>query len=302
MKSLLTLSVVFFLAIGCASRSQKMHEKIRFETKNGKIPEAIEIVKSKEFYPEKNSALLKLMEEALLHHLNGHYYQSLIQFDKARELSDELYTVSISKKIVSTLGNKNLDNYYGDTYERSMIRFYQALNHYHIYQNGEYESHEVEQRDDNDKVINSKVVTAKKLNLKEKQFHLTASRSTLLEWNSLLENYKVTTSGKPVYKDDLLAKIFGGYIHEQVGSTSDNNIALGLYKEAKMVLFKHYNVLGTYNNKSDQFVKNFSKFPEMEQADVLKNFVEKTEHYKKVEDFLDAQIARLSGGKGPSSV
>jgi hypothetical protein len=301
MRSFIVLPLLALFAVSCSS-NRDSHEKLRAKVRAGELDSAMSIVKSDKFFPEKNSRLLKLMEGSLLQHMKGNYYQAMLSFDETKELSDQLFTVSISKKIASAVVNSNVDNYYGETYERSMIRFYQALNHYSLYMKGEYEGYTFEEKDPKGKVVTTKEIPAKKLSANEKQFHLTASRSTLLEWNALLDNYKATTAGKPVYKDDLLAKIFGAFIHEQMGSAQDKSIALGLYKEAKQVLFRSYNVLPTYNKKSTAFVKNFDKFGTMEESEVLKNYVEKTSHYTTLEAFIDAQIARLTDGKEANSV
>lgn len=302
MKKLILFSTLALLFVGCASRNREVHEKLRKEARAENFEAALEIIKSEDFFPDKSSRLLKMMEGSLVHHLSGNYYQAMLGLDMTKELSDELFTVSISKKIAASVMSDNVDNYYGETYERSMIRFYQAINHYSLFLKGEYEGYKVEEKDGDGKVIQTKDIPAKKLSDKERRFHLTAARSTLLEWNSLLDNYKSTSGGKPVYKDDLLAKIVGAFIHEQVGTAQDKNIALGLYREAKKVLFRNFNVLPTYNKKSEEFVKNFNQFGTMEEAEVLKKYVEKTPHYINLERFLDTQIARLGNTKRPNSV
>ena len=302
MKKILSFSLLAFLMIGCASRNREVHEKMKAEAKKGNFEAALNIVKSDDFYPDKTSRLLKLMEGSLLHHLNGNYYQAMLGFDLTKEVSDELFTVSISKKTASALINDNSDNYYGETFERSMIRFYQSLNHYLLFLKGEYEGFSVEEKDEDGKIITVKEVPSKILDNRERRFHLTAARSILLEWNSLLDNYKASSGGLPVYKDDLLAKVFGGFIHEQMGTTQDRNIALNLYREAKKVLLRNFGILPTYNKKNKEFVKSYDKFGTMEESQVLKKFVEKTPHYANLENFLDTQIARLSKTRKPNSV
>ncbi len=303
--SLRKLALLIFLgliAVGCASRNREAHKKLKAEAQKADYEAALKLVKSDEFYPEENSKLLKLMEGSILYHMNGDYYQAMMLLDQTKDLSDKLFTVSISKKAASAIVNDNVDNYYGETYERSMIRFYQTLNHYSLFLKGEYESYKVENKDAEGKVLDVKEIPAKSLSAKERRFHLVAARSTLLEWNSLLDNYKATSGGKPIYKDDLLAKIFGAFIHEQMGSAQDKAIALGLFKEAKKVLFRNFNILPTYNKKSEEFVKNFDSFGTMNEAEVLKKYVEKTQHYINLETFIDSQIARLSNNKKPNSV
>ncbi len=301
MKHFLFHLVVLFSLVGCATtKNRNIHEKVRKEAKAGKIDAALAIVNSSDFYPDAQSALLRLMEGSLLQHLNGNYYQAQLGLDRAKDLSDELFTVSISKEVASALTNDNEDNYYGETYERSMIRFYQVVNHYSLFLKGSYEAFSIEEKDEKGKVLKKKDIPAKTLSDQERRFHLTAARASLIEWNSLIESYKGSTGGRPVYKDDLLAKIFGAFIHEQIGTVDDRSIALNLYKEAKNVLLRNYSILPTYNKKSSAFVDNFSKFGEMDQAAVVAKFIEKTPHFTNLEKFIDEQITRLSKGKSDS--
>lgn len=284
------------LLFSCAV-NRKSHEKLRKLVKAQKLDEAEKLVKSEKFFPEKESHLLKLLEMGMVQHLNGNYFQSLQSFDKAKELSDKLFTVSISKKLKSAITNNNQDNYYGEKYERSMIRFYQVLNHYALFYNGRYEQYDVFQKDAEGKKLQKKTIPAKDLNAKEKRFHLTAAKNVLLEWNSLLDNYKSTSGGEVTYKDDLLAKVFGAFIHEQMGTRHDNRVALNLYKEAKKVLFRNFNMLETYNGKSSKFKSDFKKLPNMGTKKVELNYVEKTRFYKDLEQYLDDKIKSLKKGK-----
>jgi hypothetical protein len=299
-KQLFPLLMILVMSVGCATKNRKAHDKVREAVSDGRYKEALEYVQGDDFYPEKNSLLVKLLEIGMIQHLNGNHHQAIMTFDKAKEVSDELFTVSVSKKLASAVMNANVDHYYGTPYERSMIRFYQVLSHYLLYLKGEYEAYEVIDKDEKGKILNVTKVPAKKLENNERRFHLSAARSTLLEWNSLLDTYKAETGGKPVYKDDLLAKIFGAYIHEQVGSSDDMRIALSLYKEAKKVLFRNFNMLPSYNKKHKEFVDNFKSFANMDEAVIAKQYVDKTPAYLSLESYLDGQIARLSSKKQKS--
>ncbi len=282
-RKLFFYSLISILLIGCASSGRKETEQLTEFVKIGDLESSIKLVKSDKFYPEERSKLLKLVELGTLQNLNHDYYQSLKTFEAAQELSDRLFTISLSKKVTSTILNDNLDNYYGEKYERSMIRFYQVLNHYLLSQIGIYEAHDK--------------VPSKILDQKEKHFHLIASRSVLLEWNSLLENYRSTQGGVATYKDDLLAKVFGGFIHEQIGSVDDRNIALNLYKAGKVLLFRNFNLYATYNENYKQFEKNFKDFSTMNEKEVKEKFVKDTEQAKRLIQYLDERIDTLSKNK-----
>lgn len=289
--------LIVALLASCATSERKGAEQLTTLVKTGDLSASIKFVKSDAFYPEERSHLLKLVELGTLQNLNREYYQSLKTFEAAQELSDKLFTVSISKKVTSTVLNDNLDNYYGEKYERSMIRFYQVLNHYLLSQNGSYESFIVDEKNEKGAVIKSTPVPAKILDQKEKHFHLVAARSVLMEWNSLLESYKAVSGGVATYKDDLLAKVFGGFIHEQIGSVEDRSIALNLYKAGKTLLFRNYNLFSTYNESYKDFEKNFKDFGTMKEADVKAKYVKDTEHAKRLMQYLDERIEVLSKNK-----
>ena len=83
-------------------------------------------------------------------------------------------------------------------------------------------------------------------------------------------------ANKPAYKSDIIAKLFGAFIYETNGNNEDKQIALQLYKDAKTVLFRYYNNYPTFNTKSEDFTKNFKKFPKMNINEIEKKFVNET--------------------------
>lgn len=293
-----SLFIIILLAVaGCATANRKSSKKVKQLVAVKKYDKALQLVKSDDFYPEKRSLLLKLLEEGMIHHLNGSYYQSTKALDKARELSNKLFTVSVSKKLTAAVSNSNSDNYYGEKYERSLIRFYLALNHYLMYQKGTYEPRVVKVKNVSTGKIIDKTIPEKKLTQSQRLNHLSASRATILEWDSLLDNYKGQLAGDDAYKDDLSAKVFGAFIHEQIGSGSDRQIALQLYRDAKKILFRNYNTYSAFNKKSEKFRKNFSKFPTMNIEKVKKNYISKTDFYKNLVKYIDRKILALKKRK-----
>lgn len=244
-----------------------LHNLVR----KGEYEKAENLVKGKDFFNEKESALLKLLELGMVQQLQGKYSEALKTFEKAQVLSDKLFTVSLSKKVKAAVTNSNFDNYYGEKYERSMIRYYLSLNHFLLFQKAE--------------------------DAKQKRFHLQASKAVLLEWNSLLDSYKATSGGVVAYKDDLLAKTFGAFVHEHAGTRTDKKIALNLYKEAKKVLFRVFNTLETYNSKSTSFKKDLKKLSKMPLKKVEKDYVARTELAKEFLNFLDQRILSLKKNK-----
>tara|TARA_Y100000780_G_scaffold232553_1_gene265924 strand:+ start:24868 stop:26487 length:1620 start_codon:yes stop_codon:yes gene_type:complete len=306
LRKLICFIIIGILVTGCATGNRKDTQALRSLLRLKDFKKAKELVDGKKFIDEENSKLLQLLERATVYHLNGHYYQSLKAFDEAKEVSDKLFTVSISKKIQSAVSNDNSDNYYGEKYERSMIRFYLSLNHFLLYMTGEYEEHSIKEyvvkktnnkKKKEEKIAEVKVIPAKKLSAKERRFHLMGARSVLLEWNSLLDNYKSTTGGVVTYKDDLLAKVFGAFIHEQFRTRNDDRIALDLYKEAKNVLLKNFNILETYNEKAEKFKKDFDKLYKLPLKKVKDEYIKRTAYSKHLLTYLNEKIKELKRRK-----
>ena len=299
-KKLLVTSLIILVA-SCGSTGRKQHAKLKKLVRSGDLKSAEAFVKSKKFFSDEESRLLKLVELGSIQYLNHNYYQALRTFDMAKELSDKLFTVSISKKAKAAVSNSNSDNYYGEKFERSMIRYYQSLLHYLLYQEGKYEAYELPLakpvKGKDGKEVSTQMVPEKILSDKEKRFHLTASKNVLIEWNSLLDNYKATTGGKVAYKDDLLAKVFGGFIHEQLGGRRNRTVARDLYKAAKKVLFRNFNVLKTYNTFNEKFRKNLGKLPKLPLNKVKAEYVKQTDHAKKLLNYLDERLLALKKGQ-----
>lgn len=279
--------------VGCAG-NQKAILNYRDLIAKKDYQAALEVMKGDSIYKDEQSRLLKFLELGTLHLYRGEFFQALQYMDKARDLSDKLFTVSISKKVAGAIGNESVDNYYGERYERSLIRYYTILAHYNLYEKGEYEAYNEEERDKDGKVIKTTAIEAIKLDDSKKRFHLTAAKSVLLEWNSILEDYKKTTAGEVTYKDDLLAKFIGAVLHEKADSTSDRQIALSLYKESKNTLFRYYNSYQSFNKKYEAFNKDYAKLPEMKPELVKANYVEASLLSQLVQEYSDEKIKNFS--------
>lgn len=284
----------FILAVlsGCAG-NQKEIIKYREHVQKKDYQSALAIMKSDSIYKDEQSRLLKYMELGTLHLYSGEFFQALQFFDLARDLSDKLFTVSISKKVAGIVGNQSADNYYGERYERSLLRYYTILAHYNLYEKGEYESYIEETRDNKGKISSTVNIASVALDESKKRFHLQAAKAILLEWNSLLEDFKKTSAGEVTYKDDLLAKFVGAVIHAKSDTTADRQIALGLYRESKNTVFKYYNSYQSFNSKYKDFNKDYKKLPEMTNELVKLNYVEPTQINKEVLQYSDEKIKEM---------
>lgn len=293
--NILLVSFLLILLSGCAG-NQKAIMGYRDLVLKKDFKAALDVMNSDKIYKDEESLLLKYLELGTLHLYSGQYYQALQNFDKAHDLSDKLFTVSISKGVAGALGNSSADNYYGERYERSLIRYYQILAHYNLYEKGEYETYSEDIRDDKGKVTSTRLVAAQPLDESKKRFHLTAAKSVLLEWNSILEDYKKTTGGEVTYKDDLLAKFVGAVLHKKADTSSDRQIALGLYKESKNTVFRYYNSYQSFNTKYTDFNKEYSKLAGMKLELVQKNYVGTTPLSSAVIDYSETQAKSMTKG------
>lgn len=276
--------------IGCASTKRQVIQSYRKHLQSENWQQALQLAKTSKFYGDQKSRLVKWLELGMVHHLRGEYFQSQKYWDQARELSERLFTVSLSKKALQVVGSDALDKFYGEIYERSMLRFYSALNHYLIYQQGHYESYKQGKQEFPRKILSAS----------EKRRHLEAARAMIVEWNAKIKEWRDERTGQTVYKDDLMAKFFGAFIHEQIGTRTDKNIAQLLYRDAQRVLFQNYNVYPSFNIRYKKFKKDFKKLPQLPRAEVAKQYVSATTQAKNLQAYLQKRARSLDKRKPPS--
>jgi hypothetical protein len=255
--------ITFFLS-GCSSGGREERVELRNFYSTGAYDQGLAFIEKSKYYQEKNERLLALMEKGMLLHAKGDYEQSSLTLNEARELSNQLYTTSVSKKAEKTFLNDTYDVFYGEVYERSLLHFYLSLNAILNYQ-------KTKKRDD-----------------------LFKARAEVLAWDSFLASVKEDRLGKSVYKNDLLLKIYGAKIHEMVETREDRNIALQLFKDAKDVLLKNYNTYPSFNLSYKDFKKDFDKLAKMPIDEVKKKYVSESEHEKALFEYINQNIARLS--------
>jgi hypothetical protein len=291
--------VGLLILVGCAGTSRENESRFRDNITTGNYEVSKKMIKDGEYYKGDNSRLLHYAELGLLSHLQGNYYQSLLYFDKAHKLSKDLYTKSIKKKIASYLVNDSEDNYYGELYERSFIRFYQALNHILIAQQGFYESYNNNLFDFGNKKENQddttvvKVIPRKELAFKEVRSHFQGARAAIVEWDSFLSRFKNNTLGLDQYKNDLTQKTFGAYVHSKMATRSELNIAKSLLKDSSKVLFRNYNIYPSFNIKNKMFRKNYKNLPKLKTKVIKNKYVESTAKANKLISYINNKIKNI---------
>lgn len=282
-KYFIILFTFFLYSCSNVNNNRKFSNSIYNNVLNKNYEEALKIAKNDDFYSNNNSRLLKFLELGTIHYLNNNYYQSLKYFEKAKKIGDELYTISLSKKVLS-IWDANLDLYYGEIYELSLIRFYISLINYNIYQQGFYEEY---------KDKNGIIIPKKELTEKERNFHLNYARSIVIEWDSFLKTIQNEKQNEAKYKNDILAKIWGSFIHSNFYNINENQISLQLYKDANNILLKNYNMYSIFNKKNIEFNKNFNKLPKLNFQQLYKNYIEETEYSKQLQKYIKRNTKNL---------
>lgn len=275
------------LVTSCATGVKKLKHSLRSQVRTGQYAQALKTLdSSSELRDSDESKLLYYMEKGALLHSMGHYGQSIIVFEKAKKLAIDQYTVRISKKITTYIGSDSSDVFYGEKYELSMLYFYQTLNHLIL-------SHS-EKKDEFKMVEGKKTLVWSDLNDQQRREELFRARSELLAWDSFLKNLKSERSGTAVFKDDLIAKVLGGQVHEAIGTSKDREVAFQLYKDALNLLLKNYNGYKSYNLKAKKFVADFKELPKLGLKKVKRDYISKTKYQEDLQTFLKTKVLSMA--------
>jgi hypothetical protein len=287
-RSLLGPVLLLFFLGACASGGKKARDNFRQQILKGDYKAGLEALKDKTVLEDKKSRALLYLEEATALHGQGLYAASNKLLYLAKSLREKSYT-KISQKLGTLIGNDNNEDYVGSLYEYSHLHFYLVLNHFLISQIGQTKAYVFPEHEKN-----LQAITDKKLSFNEVRQELFRARANLLAWDSVMKNHKDDRLGKSVFKYDLLAKIFGGFVHEAIGGRTDERIALNLYKDGLDILDKNYNGYPTYNNLFKKFNKDFEKFPALGLKNVKKNYVVQTEFAEDLRDLIYFKILSLT--------
>lgn len=277
--------LLVFVFVACSSTSKKTLKNYTTYLQDKDYKTALELAESKKFYKDKESLLLKKIEIGTLQFLQSDFSASLKNFEEARELSNSLYTKSISKKAKAYLGNDSSDNYYGEIYERSLVRYYLILNHLSLYQAETFN------------VKAGEKVEERKMDSKTRRFHFQAARSIAAEWYSKNEAWRNKLNKKSVFKDDLLSKLVGARVHEIQNRSGERQIAINLLGEGQKVLDRNYSGYRPFNTRSKKFRKNFYRFKKLSSKDIKSKYIDPTKESKELKSFISKSKRRVQRNK-----
>lgn len=246
------VAFVLFCLTACGHTGRE-HAKFIAAVQNGDFDTAARVAADDDFYMDKASHLVRFLELGTMHYLKGEYCQALENFDQAHDLSVRLYTTGISQTVAAQIAGDGLRPYKGEKYELSLLRFYQSLTHYRLYEQGYCESRTV---NENGEV---KTVDRKDLSESEKRLHFNAARATILDWNSLLTTFTNESKDSKAFKQDMLAKTYGAEIHDIYGSTGDRQIARQLYKDVGRLLDSVYADYPSFAGENAAVLKKYAE-------------------------------------------
>lgn len=263
------LVVVLLLALSCSSGGKGDRQELRRLVGQRDYAAAHALLDESKFYQEESSALLYQLEKGILFHLEGNYLESIKHFESAQKISRDLFTVSLSSASKTLVANDNYDLYYGAPYERSHIHFYQSLNYFFLSQNEAEGSN-------------------------QKQNYLFSARAEILAWDAILSQYRQEGYLGGHFQNDLMAKMYGGLVHEAFNTRDEQQIALQLYKDALDVLLKQYNSYPNFNSLSENFLKDFDQLKKLPPAELQKKYIQKTTLHQQLERYIKKKIVLLT--------
>lgn len=278
--------------MACSSGHKELRQSVRDNFAKGDFDKTLDVLDSPDFSGGEEQKLLRLMEKANTHSAKGDYFQAVVNTEDAIELFKKMYNEKVSKAILSGITNDNFKDFYGEKFERSYLFFLASLNHLLLSQQGFKEEYKI--KENKDKKIPEKVFPKIELKDNEKRLEVSAARANILAWDSFLNHIKNDNFGKEVFKDDLLAKTFGAFIHEAVGSRDDDQIAYLLFKRAKEILERNYNIYKNFNVKNTEFQKHYSDLMKSSSEQVDPAWILQTDWQKKLNEFLDYKILSLA--------
>ena len=116
-----------FLLAGCAA-TLSQRDLNSYILKNEFAPAVEQVDKFKTGYGEKN-ALLYYMDRGMLLQLAGRYAESNQALDNAKKTAQELFTKSVTAHASTFLINDLMTPYYGEDFERALLRLFSAVNY-----------------------------------------------------------------------------------------------------------------------------------------------------------------------------
>lgn len=124
---LIFVSALFFF--GCANKSLVRYEKLSKASAAQDFQRAIAEVRKDPGLYGSQSKLLYHLDLGILFHYAGLYDSSIVEFETANRLHEDLFTKSVSNEAAAFLTNDNTRPYRGAPHEIVLMHLYQAFNY-----------------------------------------------------------------------------------------------------------------------------------------------------------------------------
>ncbi|WP_440874240.1 hypothetical protein [Thalassotalea sp. PLHSN55] len=118
-------SVLMLITVSACSSYHQQNPIIPLQ--NGQYLQAEKALKKNHQSQYKNRLLLAL-ELGVVNHLEGDYQQSNQHFHDAEKLIEQLYTLSLSESLLTSVTGSSYSTYKGQTFEYVLVNYYKALN------------------------------------------------------------------------------------------------------------------------------------------------------------------------------
>ncbi|MBM2841657.1 MAG: hypothetical protein HW412_2185 [Bacteroidetes bacterium] len=196
------IAALFVLFCGCGPSTQ-FYRDVDIYTAEGKYDMAVEEVrKNEKAYGDKSTVLYKLDLGALYHYAGETDSSNKYLFAAEKEIED-LYTESISLKVLSFILNDNVIPYDGEDFEKVLVNVFLALN---------YAAKGMDE---------DALVEARKVDLK-------------------LKEYSRQYDGKNKYQEDAFIRYIAGVLYENEGEINDAFISYKKSYETYLTYEKEY--------------------------------------------------------------
>ncbi len=290
------LALSLLSLVACSGNQLAVRGKARDQLINLQYAEAEKSLQDPKVLSESKNRLLTLLELGIVAHYSGNFEKSNLFFFKAKDTYRELYTASVREAIASGVFNDTSTSYTGMEYEISLLHYYIVKNFIELSEASSTPAWQEAPLNGTDgkPVLPELAGAAKVLNARDKQDYSLKARAELLDWNSFLGEVRENNHGEPYYKDDLLNKVFAGFVHRMVGTNQDLGIATALNKDANDVLVRAYAAYPSFNESSAAYVENYKKFPDIGVDTVKQKFIQATALYKSTEAAIQAAAKKNS--------
>jgi hypothetical protein len=265
----------------CSNKGREQGRQIRTLYSQKQFDKAIDVLEKSELKSDSKSQVLYHMELGSLYFAKQYYLQATEQWEKARKLIEEYYTVSITQRAATFLYNDTVENYYGEPFEISQLYFHLSLAYYFIAKSGKTHQYDAEK----------KQFLLNEIPNNEKRRYLFAARATVVAWDSFFQTLQ-RSNRATLYQSDLLVKLVGAFIHQEIGG-NDLQIALQLYQDALVILYSLVPTYASFNSDYINYIKN-TKLESLKRTARPDKHFAPTELFNRLEKFLKQRLYNIT--------